>query len=247
MCLKCGRVDVIVSEWMGHYLFHESMLSSVIFARDRYLKEDGLMFPNLCRLYASPCSLPDYYERWDDVTGVAMKSFSSALRAFGRNLAEITTLPTDLLLTDRYDEPIYQFSMHDISAGDLECIDMQAIVTPQRDGKLQGICVWFDVSFPIIDHRHPSETVILSTSPASPETHWKQFVAASQVEVELTQGCPVLMSLTFTMDVLDRRKYNVSFEILPPDDFEHPENCQCLTAKCLILRQCRNNMVSVHH
>lgn len=29
------KVDVIVSEWMGFYLLHESMLSSVLVARDR--------------------------------------------------------------------------------------------------------------------------------------------------------------------------------------------------------------------
>ena len=32
------QVDVIVSEWMGYMLLYESMLDSVIFARDRYLK-----------------------------------------------------------------------------------------------------------------------------------------------------------------------------------------------------------------
>ena len=30
------KVDVIVSEWMGFYLLHESMLASVLVARDRY-------------------------------------------------------------------------------------------------------------------------------------------------------------------------------------------------------------------
>jgi predicted RNA methylase len=32
------KVDVIVSEWMGFFLLHESMLSSVIYARDRYIE-----------------------------------------------------------------------------------------------------------------------------------------------------------------------------------------------------------------
>jgi hypothetical protein len=30
------QVDIIVSEWMGFYLVHESMLDSVLFARDKY-------------------------------------------------------------------------------------------------------------------------------------------------------------------------------------------------------------------
>lgn len=32
------KVDVIVSEWMGYFLVYESMFSSVIYARDKYLK-----------------------------------------------------------------------------------------------------------------------------------------------------------------------------------------------------------------
>lgn len=38
------KVDVIISEWMGFYLFHESMLDSVLFARDTWLKPDGIFY-----------------------------------------------------------------------------------------------------------------------------------------------------------------------------------------------------------
>ena len=30
-------VDIIISEWMGYCLFYESMLDTVIFARDKWL------------------------------------------------------------------------------------------------------------------------------------------------------------------------------------------------------------------
>ncbi len=35
--LPVEAVDVIVSEWMGYCLFYESMLDTVIFARDKWL------------------------------------------------------------------------------------------------------------------------------------------------------------------------------------------------------------------
>lgn len=35
--LPVSEVDVIVSEWMGYCLFYESMLDTVIFARDKWL------------------------------------------------------------------------------------------------------------------------------------------------------------------------------------------------------------------
>jgi hypothetical protein len=40
-------VDVIISEWMGYFLLRESMFDSVICARDRWLKPDGVMYRSL--------------------------------------------------------------------------------------------------------------------------------------------------------------------------------------------------------
>ncbi len=48
------QVDVIVSEWMGYALLHESMLNSVIFARDKWLKPGGLILPSRADLYIAP-------------------------------------------------------------------------------------------------------------------------------------------------------------------------------------------------
>jgi hypothetical protein len=35
--LPVEKVDIIISEWMGYCLFYESMLNSVLFARDKWL------------------------------------------------------------------------------------------------------------------------------------------------------------------------------------------------------------------
>ena len=64
-------VDIIVSEWMGYLLIYESMLRSVIVARDRFLKPDGLMFPSHAKLYMTAYSDTKYFgsyvDYWDDV------------------------------------------------------------------------------------------------------------------------------------------------------------------------------------
>ena len=39
-------IDVLVSEWMGYCLLYESMLSSVLYARDRWLKPGGAVLPD---------------------------------------------------------------------------------------------------------------------------------------------------------------------------------------------------------
>lgn len=48
-------VDIIISEWMGYFLLRESMLDSLIRARDKFLKRGkGLMFPSHTTMYLSP-------------------------------------------------------------------------------------------------------------------------------------------------------------------------------------------------
>lgn len=44
--LPVKEVDIIISEWMGYFLTYESMLDSVLFARDKYLKAGGKMLPD---------------------------------------------------------------------------------------------------------------------------------------------------------------------------------------------------------
>ena len=48
-------VDIIISEWMGYFLLRESMLDSLIRARDKFLKpRTGLMFPSHTTMYFAP-------------------------------------------------------------------------------------------------------------------------------------------------------------------------------------------------
>lgn len=35
--LPVDKVDIIISEWMGYCLFYESMLDTVLYARDKWL------------------------------------------------------------------------------------------------------------------------------------------------------------------------------------------------------------------
>jgi len=49
--LPVPKVDIIVSEWMGYFLLYESMLDSVLWARDKYLNVGGKMLPDRAQLY----------------------------------------------------------------------------------------------------------------------------------------------------------------------------------------------------
>lgn len=48
------KVDIIISEWMGYFLLRESMLDSVLVARDLFMKPGGSLYPSHARLFLAP-------------------------------------------------------------------------------------------------------------------------------------------------------------------------------------------------
>lgn len=70
-----GKVDVIISEWMGYALLYESMLDSVLKARDLYLRKDGkgVVAPSQCRMMLALCDASEIVKErvtfWNDVYG----------------------------------------------------------------------------------------------------------------------------------------------------------------------------------
>lgn len=51
--LPFPKVDIIVSEWMGYFLLYESMLDTVLYARDKYLAPGGKIFPDKATLFVA--------------------------------------------------------------------------------------------------------------------------------------------------------------------------------------------------
>ena len=74
--LPVPEVDILISEWMGYFLFYESMLDTVIFARDKWLvdvsdenhsqKKGGLIFPDRAKLMMIGIEDEDYRHRTID-------------------------------------------------------------------------------------------------------------------------------------------------------------------------------------
>ena len=59
------QVDIIISEWMGYCLFYESMLNTVIYARDKWLAADGMLFPDKAKLFV--CAIEDRQYKEDKI------------------------------------------------------------------------------------------------------------------------------------------------------------------------------------
>jgi len=80
-------VDIIISEWMGYALLYESMLDSVLVAKERFLKKHGrvvvgengeviqgsVMVPSECRMMFGLCDASEIKKErvdwWNDVYG----------------------------------------------------------------------------------------------------------------------------------------------------------------------------------
>ena len=60
--LPIDQFDIIISEWMGYFLLYESMLDTVLLARDQYLKPGGLIFPDNATMYIAAIEDQDYKE-----------------------------------------------------------------------------------------------------------------------------------------------------------------------------------------
>lgn len=58
--LPFPKVDIIISEWMGYFLLYESMLDTVLYARDTYLNPGGLIFPDKATMYVAAIEDGEY-------------------------------------------------------------------------------------------------------------------------------------------------------------------------------------------
>jgi hypothetical protein len=61
--LPVDKVDIIISEWMGYFLLYEAMFDSVMFARDKWLKPDGILLPNRAKMYIAALDDEAYYTK----------------------------------------------------------------------------------------------------------------------------------------------------------------------------------------
>ncbi|ORE18766.1 S-adenosyl-L-methionine-dependent methyltransferase [Rhizopus microsporus] len=79
--LPVDKVDIIISEWMGYFLLYESMLDTVLVARDKYLAPGGMIFPDKATMYIAAIEDGDYKEEkihyWDNVYGFDYSSIKN--------------------------------------------------------------------------------------------------------------------------------------------------------------------------
>lgn len=237
------QVDIIISEWMGFYLLHESMLDSVIRARDKHLQEDGVMFPSHASLYAAPVQLDSYMEDmvgfWTRVYGFDMTPM--AQKAVENKLSGGQPEVVSVSANDMLAEPavVTEFDLRWVQLDETRAVRDKKFVSLTRAGKFHGLALWFDAVFrphfyeeELVDSFKP---VTLSTSPRCPPTHWKQTVIVIPREDQDVEADEVVgWELRLEQGAENPRHYQLGLGLLDPATEEHPVPCSCRMARCAL-------------
>lgn len=184
--LPVDQVDIIVSEWMGYCLLYEAMLPSVLYARDKYLRPDGLLVPSSATIWVAPVRDSEYVTDtvsfWRDVYGFDMKAMQECIY----DEARILTMPPAAVCGKPY--PFKVLDLHTVKPEDLFfTANWESQVTGDTDS-LDGFLIWFDNFFansradklpepettPQNFVRRKPGYVAFTTGPYGKETHWKQ-------------------------------------------------------------------------
>ncbi|KAH9935501.1 S-adenosyl-L-methionine-dependent methyltransferase [Fomitopsis serialis] len=181
--LPMQEFDIIISEWMGYFLLYESMLDTVLLARDRYLKPGGLIFPDTATLYLAAIEDADYKEEkinfWDNVYGFDYSCIKDiALREPLVDTVDLKAVVTDPCLVKHID--LLTAKKEDLT------FTAPFTLNPTRDDYAHAFLAWFDISFECTHTK-----VKFSTGPHAKYTHWKQTVFYTPETLTLYQGRPV--------------------------------------------------------
>ncbi|XP_055513820.1 protein arginine N-methyltransferase 6-like [Leucoraja erinacea] len=146
-------VDAIVSEWMGYGLMYESMLRSVLHARDRWLKPGGLIFPCRAELYLAPVTDPALQERlsfWAGVKerhGVDMSCMSTfARRCLMNDEMAVATLHGEDVLGQP--SMFAAIDLYTVTEQELAKLGGDFTTTSFGIATMHAFALWFNVIFP---------------------------------------------------------------------------------------------------
>ncbi|KAL7021960.1 hypothetical protein ACKWTF_012086 [Chironomus riparius] len=198
------KVDIIISEWMGYCLFYESMLDTVLYARDKWLdKENGMMFPDRCTLYVTSIEDRQYKDEkinwWDDVYGFNM----SHIRKVAISEPLVDVVDQKQVVTNSY--LIKEIDLYTVQKEDLT-FTSEFHLAIKRNDFIQALVTYFNVEFTKCHKR-----IGFSTSPEAAYTHWKQTVFYLDDYITAKKGEEIYG--TFSMQPNEKNNRDLDFRI----------------------------------
>jgi len=178
--LPTKKVDIIISEWMGYFLLYESMVDTVLYARDKWLSEDGILMPDHARIHL--CAIEDErfrrlkLEFWDDVYGYKMSFIKN--NALTEPLVDVVS-PNQIISSS---DCILELDLYTITVFDLDFETQFSLQFIQKDF-CHALVGFFDVTY-----RHCHKLTGFTTSPNVEYTHWKQTVFYLDKPIRVKEG-----------------------------------------------------------
>lgn len=152
------HVDIIISEWMGYALLYESMLDSVLRARDRFLSPNGgILAPSQCRMMLVLCEGNETYKdrvgSWNDVYGFDLSEM--AKEVYDNAIVDIVSpesvVSSPCIIKDLHLRTIAPRQLDFKSPFSLTC------TSPKRT-KIHAFVLYFDTFF-VAGHRDDDDGV----------------------------------------------------------------------------------------
>ncbi|GFS38944.1 protein arginine methyltransferase 3 [Actinidia rufa] len=178
-------IDVLLSEWMGYCLLYESMLSSVLFVRDRWLKPGGAIIPDTATMFVAGfgrggTSIPF----WENVYGFNMSCIGKELVEDAAGVPFVDVVDSQDIVTNTV--VLQSFDLLKMIPDEMD-FSSRIELEPQLDNPTNctrdsfskttwcyGVVLWFETGF---TSRFCKEMpIVLSTSPYAPKTHWSQTI-----------------------------------------------------------------------
>mmetsp|Transcript_2558 Transcript_2558/g.5343 ORF Transcript_2558/g.5343 Transcript_2558/m.5343 type:complete len:365 (+) Transcript_2558:26-1120(+) len=200
-------VDVIISEWMGYFLFYENMLPSVI-SCTRHLRPGGLVFPDKADLYLVGFSDPDRMDEevnvWKDIGGVDMTPMIECVE----KEAVVEFCPHTALCTT----PIPVHTLNIPTCNLEECLEWEstfALSFVSDNATIDGLCGYFEVGF-IGGTERP---VGFSTAPFAKPTHWKQTLLYLKKPISGNKGDTIIGEIKCKSNKKNGRDFDVMLKV----------------------------------
>ncbi|CAD5179044.1 probable protein arginine N-methyltransferase 1 [Musa acuminata AAA Group] len=186
--LPVAHVDVIISEWMGYFLLFENMLNTVLYARDKWLNNNGIVLPDKASLYLTAIEDAEYKEDkiefWNNVYGFDM----SCIKKQAMIEPLVDTVDQNQIVTNC--QLLKTMDISKMAPGDVSFMAPFKLVA-ERNDYIHALVAYFDVSF-----TKCHKLMGFSTGPRSKATHWKQTVLYLEDVLTICEGEAVVGSLT---------------------------------------------------
>lgn len=202
--LPVPKVDVIISEWMGYFLLFENMLNTVLYARDKWLADGGVVLPDKASLHLTAIEDAEYKEDkiefWNNVYGFDM----SCIKKQAMMEPLVDTVDANQIVTNC--QLLKTMDISKMTPGDASFTVPFKLVA-ERNDYIHALVAYFNVSF-----TKCHKMMGFSTGPRSKATHWKQTVLYLEDVITICEGETLMGSMTVTPNKKNPRDIDIKLK-----------------------------------